>query len=386
LGSRSVDYLKVGGGVGALVAAAQALEMLAGNARTINPWSGTALVVVWVVFGAAVGAGSGWLGGTAARRWRHPSDAALFLSALVTGHLFLPLGFGPALAVFFGVNRRLRRWLFPRISRLDGAAAVGLTAATAWGLLKLLGPLPPDVADAELSRGTPLPGSVPVTISVHSTPDFPAVPAVHVPLKPLAAEDHGRRAALWSGRVPSRTRSGNAIPRHLPGAGGLSWIPARPGVIALTGLLPVAAPEEPPFETVGSLPAIVAAAGIPVLRSEPSGDDPLLFLRILDGDRAPSLEWVEEARRQGAWIDVTLGPERDREVALSGLGISLQPSEGDLTLMDVTPTVLHLLGLAIPRGCDGRVLVEHLDSNGPGRREPRYRDLGAPGAFPGVPD
>ena len=52
---------------------------------------------------------------------------------------------------------------------------------------------------------------------------------------------------------------------------------------------------------------------------------------------------------------------------------------GDLpaTLMDVAPTALHLLGLAVPRDCDGRVLLEMLEAKGPGSRAPRYRGAGA---------
>jgi len=47
-----------------------------------------------------------------------------------------------------------------------------------------------------------------------------------------------------------------------------------------------------------------------------------------------------------------------------------------VNFMDITPTALHLLGLAIPRSCDGRVLAEVMDPDGPAARPLRYRALG----------
>ena len=58
---------------------------------------------------------------------------------------------------------------------------------------------------------------------------------------------------------------------------------------------------------------------------------------------------------------------------------AMTPAKSRATWMDVAPTALHLLGLAVPRDCDGRVLLELLDSEGPGGRTPRYRDLAAHG-------
>jgi hypothetical protein len=57
---------------------------------------------------------------------------------------------------------------------------------------------------------------------------------------------------------------------------------------------------------------------------------------------------------------------------MTGTGVSLAPAEGPASLLDVTPTALHLLGLPLPRGCDGRALLELLDPLGPGGRAPRY--------------
>ena len=55
--------------------------------------------------------------------------------------------------------------------------------------------------------------------------------------------------------------------------------------------------------------------------------------------------------------------------------MSMTDRNAPVSLVDVTPTALHLLGLAIPRSCDGRVLVELLETPGPGSRPLRYRAL-----------
>ena len=70
-------------------------------------------------------------------------------------------------------------------------------------------------------------------------------------------------------------------------------------------------------------------------------------------------------------MDVLLADEE--RIAFSGGGIRLAPDSSSASLLDVLPTALHLLGLAIPRDADGRVLVEILDPLGPGARTPRYR-------------
>ena len=104
------------------------------------------------------------------------------------------------------------------------------------------------------------------------------------------------------------------------------------------------------------------------------------------GPAGPPREVAEEIRRAGAWIDVTLGPRADAEIALSGRGFALVRARARATLMDVTPTALHLLGLAVPRDCDGRVLQEFLDLEGPAARPPRYLNLRAIRTEPERPD
>jgi hypothetical protein len=119
---------------------------------------------------------------------------------------------------------------------------------------------------------------------------------------------------------------------------------------------------------------MVRAANVPVLFTWPGLGDPPLSLRILEGKDAVSREDAERFRSSGAWIDVTLGG--DERIRFSGEGFRIAPDSIPVTLLDVTPTVLHLLGLAAPRDGDGRILLEILDPLGPGGRSPRY----APGS------
>jgi hypothetical protein len=160
--------------------------------------------------------------------------------------------------------------------------------------------------------------------------------------------------------------------------------PEQPGARALLALISRREESDPdPRRLPGSLPLLAEAAGIPVLTRPPTAQDPPLCLRLLVGQTAPRREVAEELRRAGAWIDVTLGPRTDAEVALSGRGFALMRTAGRATLMDVTPTALHLLGLAVPRECDGRVLYEFFDPAGPAARPPRYVNLRAAPAHSG---
>jgi len=351
--------------------------MLAQNWRTINPAAGVIVGALWLVAAGGLGAGCGWLAGRGFPLLRvPPGDAAAFFSAFVVGHLFAPPLVGPAAGIVLLAGRSLRRRLLPRRPRLDAAFPAALVAAVGAVLLPSSPALPPPPPDeAALEAGSPLPGSVPVTISVHGDAPFPSIAAVHVPLRELAAEEIGARAALWSGRAPARTRAGRHVPRRVAG-GGLSCFPDRPIVGVLAALFPRADASDPAFRTVGTLPEIVAAAGIPVLRGPPSPSDPPLFLRIVEDSAPPSVEVARSYRAAGTWIDVTLAPSPHGEIALAGEGVAMARSGTPATLMDVTPTALHLLGLAVPRDTDGRVLIELLDTAGPGGRAPRYRSLG----------
>ena len=352
-------------------------EIIAVNERTLNPASSALLAFAWVVLAGGAGALAGAVGARFFEIIRsRPLDGSIFFSSIAVGHLFFPLGVGPALALAIWSLRTIRRFALPRRSRVDGAITVFASLGAAMLLLSLQ-PLRPPALDASepLAAAVPVPGAIPVTVSVHTAAGYPEIPAVHLPLRPLDARELGLRAALWSGRVPSRTRAGIDTPRRLPFGGGLSWIPPRPGPQALARLFPrVKQLDDIPFRVAGALPAVAHAAGIPVLYGPPRPNDPPLFLRILDDEHPVDEAVGRSIRATSAWIDVTLADEGG-ELALAGLGMAIEPAVGLATLMDVTPTALHLLGLAVPRSCDGRVLVEHLVGEGPGGRLPRYRSL-----------
>jgi hypothetical protein len=197
-------------------------------------------------------------------------------------------------------------------------------------------------------------------------------------MRPLASMDPGRRSALWTGRLPDRTRAGRLRPRLLPGGGGIArWPVEAPGIAWMASWFPSPdSLEGTPFAPSGTLLAQVEAAGIPVLRGPPADDDPPFYLRILDAERAPDMDTAWKLREPGAWIDVTMAEDGGR-MALSGRGFVLAPAKGLVNLVDVTPTALHLLGLPVPRSCDGRVLLELMRTPGPGSRPLRYRELAA---------
>jgi hypothetical protein len=355
--------------------------MLAGNRRTLNPQSATFLILLWGCTGAALGGLVGVLAGRAFTTLRlRADDGAVFFGALLPAHLLLPPGAALPLAVPLLALRFLRRRLAPDLPRLDGALPIAVALVAAALLAKGSFLLPPKLrAGDPLLPGIPLPGARPVTVSVHARPAYPDTPALHLPLRRLASELPGRRAALWTGRVPSRTRMGREWPRLLPGGGGVAWIPDRRLVRVL--LAPWPAPlEDPPssLRPAGTLADIVAATGIPVLRGPPAPDDPPLHLRLLEGPEPVDAATAGELRRRGVWIDVTLGAGNEDRIALTGRGVHLGAERSPVGLLDVTPTALHVLGLAVPRSCDGRVLVEYLERTGSGARSPRYRFLAAP--------
>jgi hypothetical protein len=365
-----------GAWVGCCAGLIGAAEMLAENARTINPGASVIVLAVWIAAASLAGAACGWLAGRAFPRLRRPpGDSAAFFSAFVVGHLFAPPLIGPGAGLLLLALRPLRRSLLPRHGRLDAAMPLALAMVVGTFVLEAHRVLPPRAPERPPVAGAPLPGSIPVTISVHGAAPFPSVAAIHVRLRELASEEIGARAALWSGRAPARTLCGKSVPRRLPG-GGLSRFPARPAVPLLAALFPEARASDPGFRTEDTLPDLVAAAGIPVLRGPPAAGDPPLFLRILEGSSPPDAETATLVLDGSAWIDVTLGTGPDGEIALAGEGIAMAPAEHPATLMDVVPTALHLLGLAVPRDSDGRVLLELLDADGPGSRRPRYRGAG----------
>ncbi len=75
-----------------------------------------------------------------------------------------------------------------------------------------------------------------------------------------------------------------------------------------------------------------------------------------------------------------IAPDGGGGIALAGRGIRALPAApAETTLLDAAPTALHLLGLAVPREADGRVLAEFLESPGPGSRAVRYRPLAPAG-------
>jgi hypothetical protein len=360
--------------VGLAAAAPAVAEILAANQRTINPASGLAAAALWLGLSVLAGAAVGRLAGRAADMAKlPPGDGAAFLAGAACGQLFLPPPWGATFGAAVTLLRVLRRMVLPRHARLDALSPVApalLAGAILFDRPIPMSPFPGP--DRPLAAVVPAPGAIPVTVSVHTETDFPDVPAVHLELRDLDAGRAGRVAALWSGRAPARTRAGTGTPRLLPGGGGLSWIPDRPGARAIAALLPAAA-DDPWFAPRAPLWRIAEAGGIPVLRGLPAPGDPPLHLRILERDHPPDRNTAERLRREGAWIDVRLDDRGDR-LALSGQGISVTPGGPEASLLDVAPTVMHLLGLPVPRSGDGRVLLEVLDRESAGARPIRYRN------------
>jgi hypothetical protein len=304
-----------------------------------------------------------------------PEGRGAFFAILLVGLLTLPPLAAIACAVAFAAARGVRLRFLPHRSRLDGA--ITLAALAGGAALAMLEPVPAlsPAWIGPFGPGSPSAGSVPVTITVRRDAGFPDVPAVHLRGQALHGEENGRTAALWSGVAPARTPAGSALLRRLPGGGTIAWVPPHP---LPRVLVPLLAKPGPPGEgplARRPLEEMARAAGIPILRGAPLPSDPPLWLRIVETDAPLERETAELTARAGAWIDVRIGG--DDEISLAGVGVRLAPVETPASLLDVTPTALHLLGLAIPRDCDGRVLLEALHPNGPGARAPRYRTRAA---------
>jgi hypothetical protein len=351
-----------------------AAEILARNRPTLNPGSALFLAALWIAAGALLGA-------LVARPFRvRPPATGPALAAIAAGGCFLPPLPGATFAAGIPLLLLARRRFLERHGRLDALLIAVVTASAAVLLfaraeeIRLFSPpAPPE----RLPKPGPKPfDAVPVVLSLRDGGDFPEVPAVHVPLRPLASEAPGRLAALRTGRAPARTPVGVSIPRLLPGGGGVSRFPKGASRFLLAAF-PHGTDGIAPFARRATLEDRVAAAGIPVLHGAPQSDDPPLFLRIVE-DRTLDREMVEALRRRGAWIDVRLGPEGGR-VALTGRGVRLAPVNARAAPMDVVPTALHLLGVPVPRSSDGRVLVELLDPAGAGGRPIRYSPRKVPG-------
>lgn len=349
--------------------------MLRLNAATINPVSGGILAATWIAGGVVAGTPLGALAARGARIVRiPPPDAALFLATLGVGHLLLPLGLGMALAAGQGALRVLRRLVLPRHARLDAFLVLALAVVTSEAIAPDPGARPPRLAGPP-AAGTPAPGAVPVSITVRPRGPFPEVAATHARCPRLDSDAPGLDAAIRTGRLPIRTGAGPSHPRAVPGGGGIACIPHRPGSRALARLFPeVASIEGTPFAPSGTVDELARAAGLPVLTGWPAPDDPPLFLRWLPLDAPPDEAQARALAETGAWIDVEYDGEGG-EIALAGRGVSARASDAGASLLDAVPTALHVLGLAVPRECDGRVLVERLADPGPAERPVRYRPL-----------
>ncbi len=364
-----------GAWIGLAAGLASAAELIHGNRALLDPRNvPVAVATVAGAFGIVAGA-AGLLAGASGARLRSvrgsPADRASFFAFLVVGLLAFPPAAALAGATALAAARVLRRRAAPHRSRLDGMIALATVAGCATFSLFRSAPESSSTWTNRFDSGAPAVGSIPVTISVHRDSGFPEIPAVHVHAEALASGAPGRRAALWSGVAPARTPPGADVPRRLPGGGTIAWNPPRPLPRALVPLLaaPVAADDS--LFARRPLEEIVRAAGIPILRGPPLEGDPPLWLRIVESDAPLERETAERAARAGAWIDVRFA-DHD-EIALGGSGFRLAPIATPVSLLDVTPTALHLLGLAGPRDCDGRVLFEALQPGGPGGRTPRYR-------------
>ena len=355
----------IGAGTGAIAG----LDLLLGNPHSCSPLAapGSCVLVVALfasagfVLGAAFGAWGGLLFRALRDREQDGADAFGFLAPAL---LFFPKWAALAVLPFFFL-RAARRSFLPRRSRLDSLFVLFL-----WGAA--VGSLPPHsprpVGESRGHRGVPIPGSISVTVTVHPGPGFPEEAAVHPPIDLLNATLEAKRQALWTGRFP--VLAGSAGSWRLPGGGVITWSPPRPWSRRLLSLVARPVAVSPAANPAG-LAELARAAGIPLLHTPPDLGDPPLALRILEMESPVTPADAQRIRASGAWMDVLLADEE--RIAFSGGGIRLAPDSSSASLLDVLPTALHLLGLAIPRDADGRVLVEILDPLGPGARTPRYR-------------
>ncbi|MDP6461673.1 MAG: hypothetical protein QF819_01485 [Gemmatimonadota bacterium] len=349
-----------------LAAMVSAREVVSANSRTLPPEAAVLAVLAWCVFGTLVGV----LAARVANRLplRHANAPMAYLA---TGALYWHPIAAVVGAAFLAIARAARRRVLPGRTRLDFLLVLAVPLAVAATSPDPSRNLPPGTVTASAARPatTPHARAVPVTLAIHVHPTSPPPDAGHLPLRALAASGTGRRAALATGRVPSRTRVGAETPRRFLG-GGLTSIPHRPGPRLLSLLLPAGTPGEGPFRPVGTLSDFCASAGIPVLTEPPSHDDPPLFLRLLPGGHFPS-PGGGGTPAQGVRIDISL-KTNGGGVFFSGSGIRADIAPAPCTLMDVTATALHLLGIALPRNLDGRVLVEVLEAASGLARPVRY--------------
>jgi predicted AlkP superfamily phosphohydrolase/phosphomutase len=70
----------------------------------------------------------------------------------------------------------------------------------------------------------------------------------------------------------------------------------------------------------------------------------------------------------------------DGVVILAGAGVKPDTQLENASILDLTPTILHAMGVAVPRELDGRVLSEAFDDSSPAARPIVYSNRGDPGA------
>lgn len=106
---------------------------------------------------------------------------------------------------------------------------------------------------------------------------------------------------------------------------------------------------------------------------------PDLVLKLHDGYR---MIGDLEARQYISRLSPVLGCHRPDGIFIAtGNGIASDLDLGELSIADVTPTLLHLMGLAVPTECDGQVqLGLFTPDSEPARRQVIYTD--APAAAP----
>ncbi|HET9886061.1 MAG TPA: hypothetical protein VFR10_01020 [bacterium] len=366
LGQSGSDWTPawIGAGTGAIAG----LDVLLGNQHSCSPQEAPAscalIMALFVGAGFLLGAAFGAWGGVLSRRLRIAEpDGADALGFLVPALVFFSQW--AALAVLpFLFLRAARRKFLPWRSRLDSFFVIFL-----WGAAVALLPAhsPQWEGGGRRHAGVPMPGSIPVTVTVHPGPGFTESAAVHPPIQHLNAGLDAKRQALWTGRIP--ILRGSAGRWRLPGGGIITWVPPHRWSRRLLSLVARPISADPRANPAG-LAELAHAAGIPILRTPPDLGDPPLALRILEMDAPVTPEDAQRFRASGAWIDVLLADEE--KIAFSGEGIRVGPDSTSASLLDVLPTALHLLGLAIPRSTDGRVLTEILDPLGQGARTPRY--------------
>lgn len=362
--------------LGVLVGVTGVVEVWATNRavltlRDLGPLVLFGLGVVGICVGVAFLAGE--LGRRFFRILKWPEvPGSVAFAALTVGALVWPDGLELFFASALTLGLALRHRIAAQRRRLDGLLMSGLAGAALAFLISRVPPDRPVLFDPEaFPRGVPVPGSVSVTVTVHPNSDFPDVPAVHPPMQWSVATREEKKDMIFAGVIPKRRgRQANQGIRWVNSTSfpmlpeGALWSLAR-RALPLRSTAQSFDPTESPLalQTVNS--------GIPFLDSVPDSTDPPLFLRVLELDAEPSRELALQLQKNGLWIDVSIG--ESEEIALSGVGVRVVASATAVNLLDVTPTALHALGLAVPRSLDGRVLFETFEPAGPLARPPRYR-------------